>query len=87
MPHEVIPQTPGEPDHAAETGWLDSLPLRTLAQNVGVDVLLAASAVVYEATVTDGTGIAWGALGLLLIKSCLNTLASSVMKRVRPPEL
>lgn len=80
---------PNQPDHLSSEGtsWLDSLPLRTAVQNIGVDVLIAASAVVYDATASAGHGVAWGALGLLLVKTCLNTAASSIMKRARPPEL
>lgn len=77
--------TPDKADHAAEESWLDSLPARTLVQNIGVDVLLAASAVVYDATGSAGHEVAWGVLGVMLVKSCLNTVASSIMKRVRPP--
>lgn len=80
--------TPDRADHAAKPqGWLDSLPLRTLAQNVGVDVLLATSAVVADATGTASQGVAWGALGLLLVKTAMNTVASSIMRRVRPPSV
>lgn len=79
---------PNQPDHLSTEprSWLDSLPLRTLAQNIGVDVLIATSAVVVDATSSAADGVAWGALGLILVKTVLNTFASSVMRRVRPPE-
>lgn len=77
------PQTPGEPDHAAPaTGLLANLPFRTALQGIGLDVLLALCLVVYTATSSDH--VAWELIPLALAKTALMTLASAVMKRVKP---
>jgi hypothetical protein len=79
--------TPG-PDHAApvpaSTGPLSSLPIRTLLQGVAVDVLLAVCLVVFE-SVAGGEAVDWRLLLVLVGKTVLMTVASSIMKRVKPP--
>lgn len=77
------PQTPGEPDHAAPaTGPLASLPLRTVLQGISIDVLIALCLVIYTATSSDH--VDWRLIPLALAKTALMTLASAVMKRLRP---
>lgn len=75
--------TPG-PDHAAPpAGLLASLPFRTLVQGLALDVLLAVCLVVYDAS--SGDAVDWRLLGLALVRTVLQTGASSVMKRLKPP--
>lgn len=79
---------PGVPDHASTQGTslLDSLPMRTLLQQIGIDVLLAVLLVVQDATSSASHGVDWRLLVASLAKTALATLASSIMRRVRPPE-
>jgi uncharacterized membrane protein YvlD (DUF360 family) len=75
--------TPG-PDHAAPaTGILATLPGRTVVQGIAVDVLLAICLVVY--TTISENGLNWALIWTLIVKTVLMTVASSVMKRVKPP--
>ncbi len=75
--------TPG-PDHdAPATGLLASLPFRTLLQGLALDVLLAVCLVVYDAT--SGDAVDWRLLGLALMRTVLQTAASSLMRRLKPP--
>ena len=75
--------TPGGTHKAAASGPLSSLPWRTTIQGVGVDVLLAVCLLSVEAT--SSAAVDWRLLLLSLAKTVLMTLASSVMRRVRPP--
>lgn len=77
---------PGQADHAApaRTGILSSLPGRTVLQGVLVDVVLALALVVYEA-LSRGEVVDWRLLWALVVKTALMTVASSIMRRVRPP--
>lgn len=78
---------PGIPQHAASparTGILSSLPGRTVIQGVLVDVLLALALVVYEA-LSRGEAVDWRLLWGLVLKTALMTVASSVMRRIKPP--
>lgn len=78
------PQTLGKADHAAPaTGLLASLPFRTFLQGLALDLLLAICLVVLEAT--NSGSIDWGLLGFSLVRTALQTAASSVMKRLKPP--
>jgi hypothetical protein len=63
--------------------WLDSLPGRTVIQGILIDVLLTVSFVLYDALSHDNVN--WKLLGVLVGKTALMALASSIMKRVRPP--
>lgn len=78
----VQPQTPGVPDHAATTGLLDKPEIRTLVQGIAIDVLVALCLVVVEAT--QGDTVDWRLLVALLLKTVVYTIASGIMKRVRP---
>lgn len=74
----------GQPDHgAAATGVLASLPWRTFLQGIGIDVVLAICFVVYEATTAQEPD--WRLLLLTLAKTALMTVASSIMRRLKPP--
>ncbi len=82
--HVPVPQTPGRPDHAAPaTGLLASLPFRTFLQGLGLDLLLAIALVILAATETET--VDWRLLGFALVRTVLQTAASSVMKRLKPP--
>lgn len=75
---------PGRADHAAPAaGLLASLPFRTFLQGLGLDVLLAVCLVLLAATETEN--VDWRLLGFALIRTVLQTAASSVMKRYKPP--
>jgi hypothetical protein len=63
--------------------WLDSLPGRTVIQGILIDVLLTVSFVLYDALSHDNVN--WKLLGVLVGKTALMALASSIMKYVRPP--
>lgn len=81
-----MPQTPGVPDHAAPArGLLASLPGRTIVQGVGIDVLLAVCLVVYDSLSDTTHAVNWALIGALVLKTGLMTVASSVMKRLKPP--
>jgi len=74
---------PGIADHAANPpGLLDNPAVRTLLQGVCIDVTAAICLVVVQAT--DSDHVDWRVLGLLVAKTGVYTLASSIMKRVRP---
>jgi hypothetical protein len=81
----VEPQTPGVPDHAApggSPGLLDKPEVRTLVQGVTIDILVALCLVVMQAT--QGEIVDWQVLAALLGKTVVYTLASSLMKHLRP---
>lgn len=81
-----MPQAPGVPDHAAPaTGLLASLPGRTIVQGVLIDVLLAICFVVYDSLNDSAHTVNWAVLGALVLKTGLMTVASSIMKRLKPP--
>lgn len=74
---------PGFPDHAAQPlGLLDSPAIRTLVQGVIIDLATALCLVVLQAT--DGKDVDWRLLGFMLAKTAAYTVASSLMKRLRP---
>lgn len=79
--------TVGRADHAvpATSGPLSSLPWRTFLQGVGVDVLIAICLLVVEAGATQS--VDWWLLLTALGKTVAMTVASSVMRRLRPPAL
>lgn len=78
------PGNDGIPQHAAASGGLlASLPGRTIVQGVAVDVLLAVCLVVYNVASSDN--LDWLYLWGLVVKSFLMTVASSIMKRLKPP--
>lgn len=87
MPHVVEPHKPGEGDHRAPEGssWLDSLPLRTLAQQLAFDAVATVAVVANDAVSSSPDGIEWKVLGSLLLKSLVATILSSIMRQVRPP--
>jgi hypothetical protein len=63
---------------------LDSLPFRAFVLGTSIDVLVALCMVVLTATTSDH--VDWRLLGLLVAKTLVHTLASSILRRVRPPE-
>lgn len=78
------PGNDGIPQHAAAaTGLLASLPGRTIIQGVLVDVLLSICLVLYDSLSDENLN--WNLLWGLLAKTALMTLASSIMRRVKPP--
>jgi hypothetical protein len=81
--HQLPSQlTPG-PDHAASTSrFWDNAAFRTTVQGLSIDVLLAVSLVIYTATSSDH--VQWAIIPLAIAKTALTTLASSIMKRVKP---
>lgn len=80
------PGNDGIPQHAAPAsrGILSSLPGRTIIQGIAVDILLALALVVYEST-SRGEDVDWRLLAGLLLKTAMMTLASAIMRRVKPP--
>lgn len=80
-----LPPAPQPGPIPARTGILASLPGRTILQGIAIDVLLALCLVVITATSTDN--VAWRLIPLALAKTALMAIASSVMKRVKPPAL
>jgi hypothetical protein len=87
---------PNRPDHAAPepeppaTAAADAQnrALRTLAQGLLTDVLLAAALVLGSALVDPGFAWSrayWSALGLSIAKTVLMSICSYVMRRVVPP--
>lgn len=81
-PHVPIPQTPGEPDHAAPA-INSSLPLRTFVQGILIDVVVAVCLLVIEATASES--VDWWLLLASLGRTLLQVVASSVMRRLVPP--
>lgn len=78
-----MPQTPGVADHAASPpGLLDKPEVRTFLQGAALDVGTAVALAVVQAT--GGGDVDWRLLGLLVMKTAAYTLASNVMKRLRP---
>lgn len=74
---------PGQADHAAPTSYFwNNAAFRTAVQGIALDLLLALALVVFQAT--SGDHVDWRLLGLSLLRTALQTLASSVMKRVKP---
>lgn len=78
--HVVVPQTPGEPDHASDpTADARNRALRTFLQGLGVDLLLAICLVASEAMTAAQPD--WRLLLLTLAKTAVTTAASYVMRR------
>lgn len=78
-----MPQIPGLPDHAASpSGLLDKPEVRTFLQGAALDVAAAVALVVVQAT--GGGDVDWRLLGLLVVKTAAYTIASNVMKKLRP---
>jgi hypothetical protein len=62
--------------------FFGSLPWRTAIQGILIDVILAVCFVLYGAL--SSGDVDWYLLLILLGKTALMTLASSIMKRVKP---
>lgn len=71
------------PDHASPENAAIERALRTFAQGLGLDLLLALAMVVYDAMLQ--ATVDWRLLGLALLKTTLMTVASYVMRRLAPP--
>lgn len=67
----------------ARTGPLSSLPYRTLIQGLGTDLAFALALLLYDSL--QATSVDWRLLLVTAGKTALMTVASYVMKRVRPP--
>jgi hypothetical protein len=77
--------TPG-PDHAAEpVRFWESAPFRTIVTGVSIDILIALCLLVVMAMSNETVDWLWllAALG----KTFLMTLASGILKRVKPRQL
>jgi len=79
-------QTPGVADHGAPvTVAADARnrALRTLVQQLGIDLLAAIALVVYTGLAAET--VDWRLLGLSILKTALSTAASYAMRYVAPP--
>jgi hypothetical protein len=88
--HAIDPAAPGTPEAAAATADAKQRSIRTLAQGLAVDALVAAGAttVLVVAGLTDDqllTSAAWVTLGTAVAKSVLTAVASYVARLKVPP--
>lgn len=84
------PQQPGVPDHAAaedpeSTRDARNRAIRTVIQGLLTDVLVAVAIVVYDALQTSAHSPDWKLLGMSVVKTVMITVASYVMRKLRPP--
>jgi hypothetical protein len=79
--------TPGTPDHAAPAAPAEAdarqRALRTLVQQLLLDVLLAVALTVSD--VVGSAGFQWRLLGLAVAKTALATAASYLARHIAPP--
>lgn len=84
------PQVPGVGDHAApedphSAQDARNRAIRTVIQGLLTDVLVAVALVVYDALQTSSEHIEWKLLAMSVAKTALITVASYVMRKVKPP--
>lgn len=77
--------TPG-PDHSVRGPEADARnrAIRTFAQGLLLDLLVAVALVVYSATSADE--VEWKLLALTLLKTAAQTVAAYVMRKLSPPD-
>lgn len=64
--------------------------LRTFAQGLGVDALLVASLVLYNATSSNDfswNGTYWAGIGLLIARTVIHSATSYIMRHFKAPPI
>ena len=84
-PRMVDPGNDGIPQHAADAPpFWESPEFRTAFQGILIDVAVALALLVYQATSAEA--VDWRLLALSLARTAVQTVASGIMKRLRPRE-